>query len=328
MNQYIKRNLYSLLLFIVSLSPLFTFHFSQNQLRPSLETDWFYSVEIEKESQSQYQVPPTTYPGWIEEIPYKLKAHIKTPRGQLEFFILFCFICCMMQSFLGFMIPRELSNRLKIKKDALKKRFFQQFFPHLSKNSSLLFQPHDPFPILNLPPLPERDLLKVGDHLYEVALLRRFKRRKNSSESNPKISLKKVLSEIQKTFSKELKDQNISFSIEGTDHLITGREGPAYYIFYVIFKNILKRTLPNARITIHLTKVKDFFSLTIIDTGLVFSEESLRYLNSLTGRKPTDDFLEKAQKNIRHVTEKLGWKISYGTQNNLSITKILMKETL
>ncbi len=108
---------------------------------------------------------------------------------------------------------------------------------------------------------------------------------------------------------------------------MTCREGAAYYIFYIIFKSILKRTLPQAKITVRLKKDSDFFILTIIDTGLLFSHESLRYLNALTGQKSQDDLVEKDQKNIIQLSHRLGWRISYGIKNNLSVTKIFIKQS-
>ncbi|HQS84955.1 MAG TPA: hypothetical protein PLY23_08705 [Alphaproteobacteria bacterium] len=324
MNQYIKRNLYSLLLFFISLSPLFTFHFPQHQFRSPHETDFFYYVEFEsKVPILQEQVPQKIYQDWISEVPYKLKGSLKTLRGQLQLFLLFCFICCLMQSFLGFLIPKKLSNLL----NTIRKNFYRKYLLPLSNNSPLLSHPQKSFPFLGLSPLQKNDILKVGGHLYKNFRLKNFKINNDSAKTLQKSSLKKVLSEIQKSFSKELKDQKITFSIQGADCWVTCREGAAYYIFYIIFKAILKRTLPQAKITVRLKKVSDFFILTIIDSGLLFSQESLRYLNSLTGQKSHDDLVEKDQKIVIQLTRCLGWKISYGIKNNLSFTKILIKES-
>ncbi len=324
MNQYIKSNLYSLLLFLISLAPLFTFHFPQHQLQSHHETDFFYYVEFESNvPMLQEHIPSQTYQDWMAEIPYKLKGSLKTLRGQLQLFILFCFICCLMQSFLGFLIPKELSNLW----NTIRKNFLEKSRLPLSNKSPLLSNTQKSFPFSGLSPLQKIDFLQAGSHFYKNFRFKNFKINNDSEKTLQKTSLKKVLSEIQKSFSKELKDQKISFLIEGKDCCVTCREGAAYYIFYIIFKSILKRTLPQAKITVRLKKDSDFFILTIIDTGLLFSHESLRYLNALTGQKSQDDLVEKDQKNIIQLSHRLGWRISYGIKNNLSVTKIFIKQS-
>ncbi|MBS0186233.1 MAG: HAMP domain-containing histidine kinase [Proteobacteria bacterium] len=319
MNQYIKINLYSLLLFFISLCPLFTFHLPQNQIHNPHETDIFYYVDFEgKTPLLKENVSPIIYQKNLKDLAYKLKAFLETSQGQFQFFILFCFMFCIMQSFLGFLIPKKLSNLWNV----FNKNVFELFLSHFINNfsSQKIFRPQ------TVSYFSEKDTLIIGKLFSKNILAKTFKKNKTYSDSLEKTSLKKVLFEIQKSYSKELKDQKIAFSIQGSDEIVKCREGVVYYIFYIIFKAILKRTLPHAKITIRLKKVSDLLFLTIIDTGLLFSQDRLKYLSSLTGQKSNDDIVEKDQKNLLNLTQRLGWKISYGIKNNLNVTKILIKK--
>jgi len=321
MSQYIKINLYSLLLFFISLCPFFTFNFPQNQIHNSHETDIFYYVDFEqKTSLAKKTVCPIIDQKSFKDLSYKLNEFLKTSQGKFRFFILFCFMFCIMQSFFGFLIPKKLSHLWNV----FYKNNPRTLLSHFINNPS----PQKIFPVQPFSRLSEKDSLIIGKLFSKNILVKTFKKNKEFSESFSleKTSLKKVLFEIQKSYSKELKDQKISFSIKGADEMVKCREGVVYYIFYIIFKAILKRTLPRAKITIRLKSASNLLFLTIIDTGLLFSQNHLKYLSSLTGRKSNDDLVEKDLKNLVHLTQRLGWEISYEIKKNLNVTKILIKK--
>lgn len=322
MNISTKKNSIFFLFILLAVFPFFIFKIYPSQNFKDLQNEWIYSHAFEVGYISEFEAKAlSSTQNWFQNALHKVSSRINTPRGKIEIFILFCFVCCVLQSLLALVIPLRVFKIWNTKKNSLKNTFYQ-IYSKPSKPLSFISPPHV-VPCTPPQSFSERDIIKVGDTIYEFVLLKKFRNfNKPSFLSTEKLSLKKVFFNIEKSLSKTIKEQNTHFLVQGDDIFLNCREGTAYYILYVILKNLLKKTLPSTTFRITLKK-EAASSLILIETKSSLPQDNI--INLCPVNRNLDEFLENAQKNIQGIGHLIGWKIFYKCQGKFNEVRIYIK---